>query len=262
MTSKIYADSVAGYVHSNEKLDTAIQKLWWLWKEEGEIPMREAETFFLEATTEAIHLGNIGSPNTYVPHCFEVSRRCAETAKLANEHYDLGLDPTRFAFKGLTEDSFYLIGGSEKNNPNGLSSNPVHEILTYVQMLHMGYDDLAKGMAMHFVAPQVLDIEHAAGRFTDVEMPNENLPLTILTGVDALCTTMWLPDKVDGLYEHALAARIADIIPRRREIDPNHPLVVGYDNGGKKRLEDAVGLVESLRKGIIDFEEVQDLYLE
>jgi hypothetical protein len=142
----------------------------------------------------------------------------------------------------------YLIGGNGKNNRNLMDSNPVHEILTYLQMRHMGYDDLAKGMAFHFVSRYILEIEKKQGRFNDVDAPAISLNLAILTAADAFCTDRWLP-AVHGSYEAALKARVEDVIIRRKQISSEHPLVSGYENGGKEYLEWSVGIIEGLREG-------------
>lgn len=251
-----YAEVVIPYLNTNEKLDTKIESLWNHWT--GEIDLSEATKDFLGAT---IISPNIGRSEHYVPHCLQVSRRCEEIGRLIVENYPFlkdFLDPVKLAFMGLIEDSFYLIGGNGRNNPNGEDSNPFHEILTYAQFSYMGYDDLAEGMALHFVAYEILKDAHETGEFLEVPLPkSSNVTLDILTVVDALCVRDFLPEIMEGDFENSLKYRIDDLRKRRSE---GHPLIKALNRGGQDRLYSLTSRVESLMKCMFSDGDVKKIY--
>jgi len=197
-----------------------------------------------------------------VPHCLLVSRKCGEfSRKIKDNYHDLSLaeqvNPSSLAFMGLIEDSFYLIGGDGSNNENGEDSNPYHEILTYIQLSHMGYQELADGMALHGVAPEILSEEHKKGRFTEVAVPeNPNIVLDIVTGTDMLCTRDYLPDVRNSSMQDALEYRIKDVNARRT---PDHPIVRGFELG-KSRLMIVICRLQELVTKSISPDKVQEIY--
>ncbi|MBI2667374.1 hypothetical protein HYX17_01230 [Candidatus Woesearchaeota archaeon] len=249
-----YHPEVKPFINSNEELDNMVFSLWHLWPN---INMNLARSKFEQATGLAVGLGNIGRPESYIPHCNLVSQRCREFSEIIKENYPfLNLDPKKLEFAGLTEDSVYLVGGNGKNNSNGEDSNPFHEILTYIQLKHIGYSDLADGMALHFVAPQILKKEQQERkRFSGVSYKRSPM-LDILTGVDALCTTEWLPEK-HGSMEDALEFRIKDIIERRSK---EHPLVVALENGGRNHLNETLKRLKYLQGHDYSEREIEEIY--
>ncbi len=253
-----YHETVVPYLNTNPELDDAVFSLWNRWdNNESEINVEAARRDFLKATAIS---PNIGRTDYYVPHCLQVSRRCEETGRKVAKNYGFledELNPNKLAFMGLIEDSMYLIGGNGKNNPNGEDSNPYHEILTYAQMIHMGFNELAKGMAMHGVAHEILKIEQKKERLHGISPPKRNIALDILTGLDFLCTRDYLPDTL-GSYEECLEWRIEDL--RKRRNDPNHPLIVGLDNGGQEKLSSVLRWINRLEKGEVSDEEVRETY--
>src|SRR3989344_1489414 len=236
-----YDKTVIPYLNTNEGLDVRIEKLWGHWPEVSDL--KEVMRDFLSA---AIISPNIEKLGPYVAHSIKVSEKCGEVGVKIIENYPFlsdFLDPVKLAFMGLIEDSFYLIGGDGSNNPNGEDSNPFHEILTYIQFSHMNYNDLAQSMALHFVAPEILNKAHKDGNFERVPVPERpNLRLDILTVVDALCTTDYLPG-IRGDFENSLKFRIDDLRTRRRR---NHPLVIALDEGGQNRLIETTNIIEGL----------------
>ena len=253
---------VIPYLNSNAELDTRVYNLLAVAKETP-IDMKKAHQLFLEASAMSSKLGNIiGSLKFLVPHCFEVSKRSEESAQMVAEHYPgVIVDPLQYAFAGLIEDSFYLFAGNGNTSPNGIDGGAVHEMLLYLQLQHMGLPEYAEGCALHFTSPQMLGALHQQGEFQDIPLPeDDNLMLTILTGVDALCDGGdWVPHQYNGSLHDAAKARVEDVIKRRKEISLDHPVVVSYENGGKERLERAVDRLDQLRRGILPPEEVQRL---
>lgn len=250
-----YAEVVIPYLNTNNELDTKIESLWRHW--DRRIDLSEPTRDFLNATVIS---PNIGRPEYYVPHCLQVSRRCGEIGEQIINNYSFlkdFLDPVKLAFMGLIEDSFYLIGGNGKNNINRRDSNPFHEILTYAQFVNMGYRDLAEGMALHFVAYEILKESHKNGEFLEVSLPERpNITLDILTVVDALCVRDFLPETM-GNFENSLKYRIKDIRKRRSE---GHPLIKALDNGGQDRLYSLTRRVESLVRGNFSKGDVEGVY--
>lgn len=253
-----YSEIIIPYLNTNSELDDVVFNLWSNWSEDG-IDMNSAMRDFLRATAIS---PNIGKLEHYVPHCFQVSRRCEEVGEAVSKHYTFfadELESSKLAFNGLVEDSFKLIGGNGKNNENKEDSNPYHEILTYAQMNHMGLGELAEGMAMHGVAPEILEAEQKKGKFLGISPPKRNIALDILTRIDFLCTKDYLPDTY-GSIEDSLDYRVEDIRVRRK--DPTHPLIVGLDSGGKERLLELLHRIDKLKKGEIPSEEVREFYGE
>ncbi|NQU98260.1 hypothetical protein HQ533_02235 [Candidatus Woesearchaeota archaeon] len=254
-----YHDTVLPFLNTNKELDEKIEKLWNHWNPNGDINVESATRVFLQAASLS---PNIERLSNYVSHCLLVSRKCGEVAQLLGRNYpfldELGLvDFSKMAFKGLVEDSFYLIGGDGTNNDDGESSNPFHEILTYIQLTHMGYQDLAEGMALHFVAQEILKEEHKKDRFLEVEIPKQpNLPLDILTSIDALCTTQYLPETKENL-EDALKYRIEDIKRRRNH---GHPITIGLEDGGEKRLFGVIGRLQTMIDGRYSSSQLKEIY--
>ena len=250
-----YAEVVAPYLNTNKKLDTKIESLWRHW--ERGTGLSEAVRDFLSATVIS---PNIGRPEHYVPHCLQVSRRCEEVCRQIVKNYPFlkdFLDPLKLAFMGLIEDSFYLIGGNGETNPNKIDSNPFHEILTYAQFAHMGYDNLAEGMALHFVAYEILKGAHKNEEFLEVPLSEQpNLTLDILTVVDALCVRDFLPETM-GNFENSLKYRIDDLRERRAE---GHPLIKALNKGGQDRLYNLTRRVESLIRGNFSEVDVKKIY--
>jgi hypothetical protein len=245
-----YHKDVTPFLNTTQELDVYTAELIDYW---SSLDTTNATKTFLKATAISPNIGNV---KTYVPHCLQVSRRCKEAGEQINRHYPDMIIPEQLEYAGLTEDYCYLIGGNGKNNQNGIDSNPYHEILTWIQLNHMGKPDLANIMAMHFVAPQILEVEQQQGRFLDVPMPKPNPELDILTAVDALCTTDYLPDTHNSL-ENALSFRITDIITRRTH---KHPLVVALNNGGKERLQTSLKRLKNLLRGNYNQDELKLLY--
>lgn len=225
----------------------------------ADVDIDSATRAFLRATTES---ENMIRPNDYVTHCLLVSRRCRKVGEHLVSSLDGSLQYThsQLAFMGLVEDFVYLIGGNGSNNPNSEDSNPYHEILTDIQLRHMGLTRLADGMALHFVSPEILRYEQEGGRFTQVAIPSRpNLVLDVLTAIDALCTTDYLPAlRAHPTIEEAFNYRVNDIVQRRK--DPNHPLVRGLNNGGRERLRILVKRLDDLENGRYAREQLKDMY--
>lgn len=253
MSSELYHPEVRPFINSTPELDRATEALWKAWRPIGEeIDMKAARQSFLEAV---VATPNIGKSQDFVPHSFTVSRQSRAWGEKVLENYPQlakVMGPDQLEFAGLVEDSMYLVGGNpySANDWQGPDSNPIHELLTWLQMDYMGMTDLADGMAMHFVAPQILEAEQAEGRFMSVPTPKDSPMLDILTAVDALSMHYWVPMEFGGDLWKALDKRVADVIDRRRGLKngENHPLVVGYDNGGKDRLERSVANMEDMVK--------------
>ena len=88
-------------------------------------------------------------------------------------------------------------------------------------------------------------------------MPTElNLSLDILTAIDALSTSEYLPHQFDTLHT-ALAYRISDVLDRRGS---DHPTTLAMEQGGRERLQGAVGRFDCLMQGVIPEQEVLALY--
>ncbi len=252
-----YHETVIPYLNTNPELDDAVFGLWKHWNENG-IDMNSAMRDFFKACSIA---PNIGRFEHYVPHCLQVARRCEESGKKIAENYPFlssELEPNQMAFKGLIEDSFYLVGGNGKNNPRGVDSNPYHEILTDIQLRHMGLDRLADGMAMHGVASEILASEDGQEKFPEISAPKRNISLEVLTGIDFLCTRDWLPETY-GSYEDCLRYRVDDLRERRK--DPTHPLIVGLDNGGEERLLEILNKIKRMENGEMSLKEVESFYI-
>lgn len=231
--------------------------------------LTRADRLFSQAAVLSPNIADAGLQHLF-PHNFQVPRRCEEAGNAILEKYPFlreNLSPVVLAYFGRVEDSIYLIGGNGETNQNGLESNSVHEILTYVQMKHMGYDSVADGAAMHGVAPQILEMEHEAGRFLGVQYEDRiNLTLDILTGVDMLCTRDWLPAELPPMglkvsFQEALKYRLDDLIGRRtRDFGRNHPLILALDRGGRERVEGMVNRLDNLMKGDYSEQEVREIY--
>ena len=242
-----YNNQVIPYLNTTQELDISLQDLLSHWSDDSDIDLESATEQFFQTAKASPNINNL---DIYTKHCILVSEKCmaAGVQILLNDPtfaQKNKLDPRKLAFMGLIEDSFYMIGGNGKNNQNHIDSNPYHEILTYIQLKHMGYHELADGMAMHFVAHEILADEHSKGRFLDINPSTEsNLTLDILTAVDALCTTEYLPDRY-GNVKDALIYRIDDVIERR---SPDHPLTIALEHGGREKLIAVVQKYDKLIK--------------
>ena len=257
-----YAKDIVPYLRTNATLDSGIANLFSFWTESlADVDIGGATKAFLRATTES---ENMMRPNSYVAHCLLVSRRCEEVGKLLMS--DMGLEgslqftPSQLGFMGLVEDFVYLVGGNSSNNLNGKDSNPYHEILTDIQLRHMGLTRLADGMALHFVSQEILKYEHEQGRFSQVAVPSRpNLVLDVLTAIDALCTTDYLPAlRAHATVDDAFNYRVGDIIQRRKDL--NHPLVRGLSNGGRERLRVLVKRLDDLENGGYQKNQLENIY--
>jgi len=257
--SERYCETIIPYLNTNPKLDDAVFDLWGHWSKD-EVSMDSAMRNFFSACAIS---PNIGRFEHYVPHCLQVSRRCEETGRKISENYPSlfadELNLSQMAFKGLVEDSVYLIGGDGKNNENGRDSNPYHEILTYAQMKYMGLDELANGMAMHGVASEILEIEQRNGRFEGISSPKQNISLDILMGKDFLCDRDYLPDT-HGSYEDCLRFRIDGEGGIRGRRKPDHPLIMGLDNGGQEKLSNILERIRKMETGEMPPEKIRSLY--
>ncbi len=258
MTSQaLYHREVLPYIHSSQRLDLEIKELWEMTKEVNP-DMASAYKLFDSVVLEAKKIGNVGE--TYSAHCKLVAKKVAETVDLALKNYpslaEHILNRAQMELAGLLEDSIYLVGGNGKNNPNKLDSNPVHEILTYFQLIHLDNKEFAEAMALHFVAPQILALEKRRSKFLGMNPKPDNLSLKILTAVDALCTIEWLPDS-KGSFENAIQFRISDIIQRRGGLKSTHPLVLGLINGGEERLKESVRIIKGLREGTLSTDQIK-----
>lgn len=252
-----YHKLVVPFLNTNEQLDEKLGNIWKHWEQKNKIDLESATKIFPEAIDLSPNIDRLGS---YKPHCLLVSQKCGEISETIINNYDFLegiINPLKLAFMGLIEDSFYLVGGNGTNNLNKKDSNYSHEILTYIQLSHIGYKDLADSMAMHFVSPQILEKEHKEGRFKEVDMPKSpNIVLDIITGVDALCTAEYLP-STKGSVMDALKYRIDDIVRRRGE---GHPLVEAISNGGRERLVNTVQKLKNLMNKEYSNQEVKRLY--
>ncbi len=250
-----YSEIVKPYLNTTPELDDAIFKLWGHWND-GKVDVNSSMREFFKACSVS---PNIGKFEHYVPHCLQVARRCGEAGKKVSGNYGFlegELKSEQMEFKGLIKDSFYLIGGNGKNNENGEDSNFFHEILTYAQMRHMGLEELARGMAMHGIASEILEVEQIKGRFTEITAPERNVSLDILKGIDFLCTRDYLPDTY-GSYENSFNYRVREIRARRTS---DHPLIVGLNNGGEEKLLEILEIIKKLEEEKMSSEEVKDFY--
>lgn len=252
-----YHEEVSPYLNTNLELDLKVFALLNHWESRPNINTVIALSD-LDAVVELSP--NIQNRDSYLAHSSLVSEKCGITAEEINLKYpflDEILIPTEMEFMGLIEDFMYLIGGDGSNNPNAEDSNPYHEILTLLQFEHMGYEDLANSVALHFVSHEILEEEHEKDRFRNVKIPDKlNLNLDILTAVDALCTTEFLPDKFETM-QGALHYRLEEITKRR---GPNHLLTRAVNPYGAKRLSSVVTRIESLMRGAYSNDYVRDIY--
>lgn len=252
-----YHEEVFPYLNTNPELDLKVFALLSHWDNRPDIEIDAA----LKHLQEAVLLSpNIQDREAFLKHCPIVSKQCGYIGQKINQNYpflDEILIPTEMEFMGLIEDFMYLIGGDGSNNPNAEDSNPYHEILTLLQFEHMGYEDLANSVALHFVSHEILEEEHEKDRFRNVKIPDKlNLNLDILTAVDALCTTEFLPDKFETM-QGALHYRLEEITKRR---GPNHLLTRAVNPYGAKRLSSVVTRIESLMRGAYSNDYVRDIY--
>lgn len=245
-----FSSEIINYIEGDSLLFEKVIELWSNWDKKDNLNMNKVVKDFLQLI---IYSPNIQNTNAYIRHSLLVSEKCKEFSDRIIENYPIlenQLISDQLAFMGLIEDSFYLIGNSE--------SNPYHEILTQIQLEHMGYKDLADGLSLHFVSKEILKEEHKKGNFKSVNFPLiPPLTLDILTTVDALCTTHFLP-AVSNSNDEALQKRIYDIINRRPS---GHPLTEGLKYGGAKRLEETMHRVYVLLDHKVENKYIEKIYL-
>ncbi len=251
---EIYAKEVLPYLNSTPEIDNGFISLISIWERDNleTSDLELAKSIFREL---AYASQNIYSnwKEEYIAHCELVGSKTKKFGEIIAKNYpELSdrLDGNSLEFAGLLEDALKIITTSEGSD--------IHEILTYAQLAHMGFEDLAEMMALHFVAPQMLEEEHRQGRYLNIPQPYKpSLELDILTSTDALCTTSWFPKNHGGDLQKALTFRIKDIRDRRKK---GNVLIKALDNGGEGHLRSTVSRFESLTNQRFSTEEVMELY--